>query len=121
MSDNIMTIHLNDVQFYGYHGLYEEEKKLGNTFIVNLSIDFIPGVNKISFIQETIDYVQVYDLLKERMAIPTPLLETIVEDIASRILIEFPIAHKVTIQITKTQVFINSLNGNMAVTLSKTR
>ncbi len=116
-----MTIQLNNVQFYGYHGLYEEEKKLGNTFIVNLSIDFTPGINKITFIQETIDYVLVYDLLKERMAIPTPLLETIVEDIASRILIEFPIAYKVTIEITKAQVFINSLNGNMSVTLTKTR
>ncbi len=121
MSSNIMTIQLNDVQFYGYHGLYAEEKKLGNTFIVNLAIDFIPHVSKINAISDTIDYVQVYALLKERMQTPTPLLETIVEDIANIIFERFTIAQKVSIQITKAKVFIPTLNGNMSVSLSKSR
>ena len=80
-----MTIQLNDVQFYGYHGLYKEEQELGNTFIVNLAIDFVPSVESITNINETIDYVQVYELIKTRMQIPTPLLETIAEDIATNI------------------------------------
>ena len=121
MSNNIMTIQLNNVQFYGYHGLYAEEKKLGNTFIVNLAIDYVPSVTNTTHINETIDYVKVYALVKTRMQMPTPLLETIVEDIASIILDQFPIAQKVNIQITKEKVFIPTLNGNMSVSLSKSR
>lgn len=121
MLDNLMTIHLNDVQFYGYHGLYKEEQKLGNNFIVNLSIDFFPSVNKITAIEETIDYVSVYNIVKQRMQTPTPLLETIVGDIADAIFTQFKLAQKVNIQITKVKVFVNSLNGNMSVSLIKSR
>lgn len=121
MSNNIMTIQLNNVQFYGYHGLYKEEQKVGNNFIVNLSIEFIPTAQKITSISETIDYVQVYHLVNTRMKIPTPLLETIVGDIADSIFEKFSIAQKVNIQITKEKVYIHTLNGNMSVALSKTR
>jgi dihydroneopterin aldolase len=121
MSAHIMTIQLNDVKFYGYHGLYKEEQKVGNNFIVNLSIEYIPTAQKITSIIETIDYVQVYHLVNTRMKIPTPLLETIVGDIADSIFEKFSIAQKVNIQITKEKVYIHTLNGNMSVALSKTR
>jgi dihydroneopterin aldolase len=121
MSAHIMTIQLNDVKFYGYHGLYKEEQKVGNNFIVNLSIEFIPTAQKITCISETIDYVQVYHLVNTRMKIPTSLLETIVGDIADSIFEKFSIAQKVNIQITKEKVYIHTLNGNMSVALSKTR
>ena len=121
MSAHIMTIQLNDVKFYGYHGLYKEEQKVGNNFIVNLSIEYIPTAQKITSIIETIDYVQVYHLVNTRMKIPTPLLETIVVDIADSIFEKFSIAQKVNIQITKEKVYIHTLNGNMSVALSKTR
>jgi dihydroneopterin aldolase len=116
-----MTIRLNNVELYGYHGLYKEEEILGNTFIVNLSVDYIPATTKINDINDTIDYVKVYDMVKERMQRPTPLLETIVEDIATSIFEKFPVAQKVTLEITKTKVFIDTLNGNMSVSLTKSR
>jgi dihydroneopterin aldolase len=121
MPTNIMTIQLNNIELYGYHGLYKEETILGNTFIVNLKVEFIPTVHKINVITETIDYVEVYNMVKERMLQPTPLLETIVEDIATNIFEKFPIAQKVEIEITKPKVFINTLNGNMSVSLTKMR
>lgn len=121
MSNNIMTIQLNNIQFYGYHGLYKEEQKVGNNFIVNLSIEFVPVNHKITSISETIDYVQVYHLVNARMQITTPLLETIVGDIADSIFEKFSMAQKVNIQITKEKVYINTLNGNMSVALSRTR
>ena len=41
-SQNKMRIELNELVFLGYHGLYAEEKKLGNTYKVNVHIDFTP-------------------------------------------------------------------------------
>ena len=121
MPTNIMTIHLNNVELYGYHGVYKEEQIIGNTFIVNLSVEFIPEVTKINKITDTIDYVELYDIAKQRLQTPTALLETIAEDIASSIFAKFPIAQKVILEITKTKVFINTLNGNMSIRLTKTR
>jgi dihydroneopterin aldolase len=116
-----MNIQLHEVTFHGYHGLYEAEKKLGNTFIVNLSIQFTPPKKGITSIDQTIDYITVFELVKERMKIPTPLLETIVGDITELIFEKFSIAELVHIQITKSQMHISSLEGNMSVSLTKTR
>jgi dihydroneopterin aldolase len=121
MQEGTMTIQLNDIHFFGYHGLYKEETKLGNNFIVNMYIKYTPSQNKTTDIDETIDYVKVYELVKARMQKPTPLLETIVEDIVYTILAQYPIAQKVHVQITKEKVYVNNINGNMSVSLTKTR
>ena len=119
--NNFMRISLNDVHFFGHHGIYEEEKILGNTFIVNLYVDFIPAENIIKNISETIDYVTLFELVKARMAKPTPLLETIVTELAETILKDFTIVHTVFVKITKSQVAINTLQGNMSVAITRTK
>ena len=118
---NYMRISLNDVHFFGYHGIYEEEKILGNTFIVNLYVDFIPAENIIKNISETVDYVTLFELVKARMAKPTPLLETIVTELAETILKDFTLVHTVFVKITKSQVAIHTLQGNMSVAITRTK
>ena len=116
-----MRISLNDVHFFGYHGMYEEEKILGNTFIVNLYVDVLPAQAVIKSIAETIDYVTLFELVKLRMAIPTPLLETIVSELAETILQNYITVSEVFIKITKLQVAIKSLEGNMSVAITSKR
>ena len=118
---NQMHIHLNEVVFFGYHGLYAEEKKLGNTYIVNVQIDFTPKTNIVEQLDQTIDYVQVYALVKKWMDIPTPLLETLVCKIADDILLAHPIADKVFIKISKVHMPIPQFDGNVSVSLEKSR
>ena len=77
-----MRISLDKLVFFGYHGLYAEEKKLGNTYIIDVLIDFTPKQSSINHLEQTIDYVQVYALIQKIMAVQTPLLETIVINIA---------------------------------------
>ena len=36
----MLTIQLNNLIFHAYHGLYEEEKIIGNDFEVNLEVKF---------------------------------------------------------------------------------
>jgi dihydroneopterin aldolase len=118
---NQMHIYLNEVVFLGYHGLYAEEKKLGNTYIVNVQIDFTPKTNMVDQLDQTIDYVQVYDLVKKRMDVPTSLLETLVCKIADDILLSHPIADKVFVKITKVIMPIPQFDGNVSVALEKSR
>ena len=68
--------------------MYAEEKKLGNTYIVDVVIDFTPKKSIIDNLDQTIDYVHVYALIKKWMEIPTPLLETLVGLMADDILKE---------------------------------
>ena len=108
---NQMRIYLNEVVFLGYHGLYAEEKKLGNTYKVDVQIDYTPKTNLVDQLDQTIDYVQVYALVKKRMDIPTALLETLVGNIADDILL----AH------TKVHMPIPQFDGKVSVSLEKSR
>ena len=110
----MLSIQLNNLSFFAYHGLYEEEKISGNDFIVNAIIYFYPK-KKIDTISETIDYVSIYELIERRMQIATPLLETIVMDLATLILDKFTLAESVFIELTKQKPPIHNFNGTVSV------
>ena len=116
-----MRISLSQLEFKGFHGLYEAEKKVGNQFTVDLWIDFTPVVDLVNHIDQTIDYVQVYSLVKSIMEIPTPLLETLVGKIADSILLHHPLAEKVFVSITKQKLPILGFVGQTAVSIEKER
>ena len=114
-----MRVCLNDLIFKGYHGLYDAEKKLGNTFRVDITIDFTPKVNIVDQMDQTIDYVEVYQLVKKMMEIPTPLLETLVCKIADQILLDHPIAQYVLVKITKETLPIPFYEGKTSVSIER--
>ena len=122
MSTNqTMRISLNKLLFVGYHGLYPEEKKLGNNYSVEIDIDFTPKQGVIDQLDQTIDYVHVYAIVKKWMEIPTPLLETLVGKIADDILSSHTLANKVFVKITKLHLPISSFEGNVSVKIEKSR
>ena len=122
MSTNqTMRISLNKLLFVGYHGLYPEEKKLGNNYSVEIDIDFTPKQGIIDQLDQTIDYVHVYAIVKKWMEIPTPLLETLVGKIADDILSSQTLANKVFVKITKLHLPISSFEGNVSVKIEKSR
>ncbi len=116
-----MRISLDKLVFFGYHGLYAEEKKLGNTYIVDVLIDFTAKKSIIDNLEQTIDYVQVYALIKKWMSIPTPLLETLVGNMADDILKEQLLAEKVMVKITKQHLPIAEFEGTASVSIEKSR
>ena len=116
-----MHIYLNDLIFNGFHGVYPAEKKIGNTFKVDLRIQLTPVTKTIEKLDQTIDYVQVYALIQKIMAVPTPLLETIVTNIADQILAAHPMAESVYVKITKQQLSVPYFEGITAVDIERTR
>ncbi len=116
-----MHIYLNDLIFNGFHGVYPAEKKIGNTFKVDLRIQLTPTTKTIDQLEQTIDYVQVYALIQKIMAVPTPLLETIVTNIADQILAAHPMAESVYVKITKQQLSVTYFEGTTAVDIERTR
>lgn len=116
-----MHIYLNDLMFNGFHGVYPAEKIIGNTFKVDVRIQLTPTTHRIEQLDQTIDYVQVYQLIQQIMAVPTPLLETIVSNIADQILVEHPIATSIFVKITKQQLSVPFFEGTTAVSIERSR
>ncbi len=69
----------------------------------------------VTHLDETIDYTAVYNLVKEIMQKPEPLLETVVSLIASEILRKFSHAEEVSVSITKLNPPIIAFEGKVGV------
>lgn len=81
------------IQFYAYHGVYEEEKKLGQKFEVDLELYLDlkdAGVN--DDLEKTVNYAFVYEVVN-RLVTETnkKLLEAVAEGVADELLQQFPI------------------------------
>lgn len=86
-----MTIRLQDIEMHAFHGVLEEERRLGNTFRVNvsMSVSDVVGVQT-DRIEDTINYQAVYDIVAQEMAIPSQLLEHVVYRIRRALLAQWP-------------------------------
>jgi dihydroneopterin aldolase len=114
-----MIIELKGLHFFAYHGLYAEERKTGNEFEVNLSVTCLTGDNIITHLSETVNYSQLYKLLKAEMQKPRGLLETFVMEVAEVIHLTFSQVKKIELSITKLQPPIAAFKGTVGVNYSK--
>lgn len=114
----MLSIHLHDVIIHAYHGVYAEEKVLGNDFVVNVTVSYQPAKYPVTSLEDTIDYVAVYELVQKRMNIATPLLETIASEIALEILAQFSLSETVNISIRKQHPPIPAYQGSTGVSLT---
>ena len=117
----MLTIKLNDLRFYGYHGVYEEENITGGDFDVNVVVHFEPVKIPVRHMDETIDYTRLYDLVKRRMNKPTRLIETLAMEIAQEILDTFSIADNIEVTVIKLNPPIPFFRGNISATYSLKR
>lgn len=113
------TIQLRALKFFANHGLHPEEKVVGTTFLVDLDITHPASGKLITNIDETVDYVKAYQIVKRVMKEPKPLLETCCMLIASEVEKNFPTAKAVSLTITKLSPPINNFIGKVAVSYSK--
>jgi dihydroneopterin aldolase len=79
----IYQVRLEDVRLFGYHGLFAEERILGNWFVLNLSISKLITQDFEDDIMRTMDYGQLNAICVDIMKQPVDLLETLCERIAA--------------------------------------
>jgi dihydroneopterin aldolase len=89
-------IHLNEMEFYGYHGALPEETKLGQRFRVTVSLATdLSEAGKTDNLDKTVNYAEVYHVCRSIVeGEPVKLIETVAEKIATNVMEEF--ATKVT-------------------------
>lgn len=114
----MLTIKLKDLNFRGFHGLYPEERILGGNFVVNLEVEYQPQPVIIQEIWQTLDYERLFEMVKARMALPTPLLETIAMELTAEILQKFQHVSRVSVEIEKKNPPIPGLSGSVVVAYS---
>jgi dihydroneopterin aldolase len=104
---------------HGYHGVHEEEKKVMNSFEINLDVRFEEGAAEFLHLQETISYVELFNIVHEEMQVPVLLLERLCSSIVNKIKSRFSFVSEIEISIYKMQAPIKNFQGKLGVSLKK--
>ncbi len=96
------SIYLKNVRLHAYHGVLPQERTVGNDYVVNLNVEYdFSHAMQTDDLAHTVNYAELYQLIKEEMAIPSSLIEHVAGRIGHRIFSTYPAIHKLTIDITK--------------------
>jgi len=116
-------IYFNGMEFYGYHGVFPEENKLGQRFIVDMELYLDLGVaGETDQLENTINYAEVYHLCKGIMENETyQLVEKVAQQIANRSLTGFPLLNEVMVRVTKPDPPIPGHYRSVAVEIRRGR
>lgn len=118
-----MKICLNEMVFYGFHGVFAEERSLGQRFIVSLHLTTDAAHDDlIHKLDDTVDYTKVYALLKVIMESDQfQLLETVANAILDRVLQEFTLVSKAEVFIQKPSVAIQGSLKSVEIVMERVR
>ena len=96
-------IALEGMRFYAHHGFYEEERAIGGKYVVDIYFDV--DFNEASATDElsgTINYEEVYMLVKNIMMTSVKLIEHLGKKILDEMKTKYPQVTAIELKISKT-------------------
>ncbi|MGA1830737.1 dihydroneopterin aldolase [Rhizobium wenxiniae] len=99
----IFQVTLKNCAFYAHHGVFEQEKALGQRFFVDVVLDVEAGDALVSDdIEQTVHYGLVYELVEKIMTgSRRNLIETLANDVALGLTVWSPMIRRVEVAIRK--------------------
>ena len=95
-------VFLQGVRFYAFHGVMPQERKVGGEFLVDLRVGYpILTAMDTDEVTDTLNYAELYQLVKAEMDVPSKLLEHVAGRIVRKIQEQFPRVSSISLKITK--------------------
>ena len=95
-------IFIDGARFFAYHGVGEQERLVGNTYTVSLRMEVdLRQASLTDDLVDTVSYAEIYEAIRQEMAIPSHLLEHVAGRIAQRVLRDFPRVKAVDLRLAK--------------------
>ena len=90
------------MRLHAYHGVLEQERIVGNDYVVNLCVDYPLEEACVSDdVCDTLNYAVAAGIIKEQMAQSSNLLENVAYRIAQSIKQTYPACGAITVDIRK--------------------
>jgi len=115
-------IHLENMEFYAYHGHYLEEQKIGNKYKISLSLK--TNLQKAALtdkLEDTLNYYEVYQLIKKEMKNQSFLLENIAYRIIKSIFNNFSSVEMVNLKISKMNPPVGGIMECVTIEMTRKR
>jgi 7,8-dihydroneopterin aldolase/epimerase/oxygenase len=117
-----MTIELVGLVVFGHHGYLEEERRLGQRFVVDIEIEVPDTATRSDVIEDTVDYRHVAELVREVFSGPERLLlEALAGAAADGILERFDDVERARVRIRKPDVVIEPPVDYAAISVERAR
>ena len=116
-------IYVNGMRFYGYHGVFEEENRLGQRFTVDLmcEMDLAPA-GQTDDLENGVSYAGLYQVVEEIVTgEPVNLLETLGERITTSVLAHSDLIQRVTVKVIKPDPPIPGHYDSVAIEMTRGR
>ncbi|GHA71526.1 dihydroneopterin aldolase [Pontibacter akesuensis] len=115
-------ITLEGMEFFAFHGYYDEEQKIGNKYGIDLTIHTdLQRTAASDKLEETVNYEVLYALVLEEMKSPARLLEHLGHRIIDKVYNAFPFVQLVKVDVYKYNPPLGGICKWAKVTLEEAR
>lgn len=116
-------IFVNKMEFYGYHGVLPEENRLGQRFVIDLSVSVdLQKAGQTDQLEYSVNYGELYRVCKEIVeGNPVKLIETLAERISGKVLKEFTLVSEITVKVIKPDPPIPGHYQSVAIEITRRR
>ncbi len=114
---------LNEMEFYGYHGVFQEENKLGQRFRVTVELHLdLRKSGQSDELEDSVNYAEIYSIAKSVVeGDAMNLVEAVAEKISSEILETFKVVESCKITLIKPDPPIPGHYQSVAVEINRSR
>lgn len=113
------TILVEGINVYAHHGCLDEEGRIGCNYTVDVTMetDFTEAAQT-DDLTKTIDYVIVYNIVREQMGIRAKLLEQVGQRIVDALKKEFSTLKKLSVKVTKLNPPMNGHVDKVSIVIT---
>lgn len=112
-------ISIEGMEFFAYHGCFKEEQLIGTKFNVDIFLTVNTTKAELSdSLQDTVNYQEVFQLVKKEMETTSKLLEHVGNRILNGLKNKFPQIEKATLKIRKMNPPLGGKMDFVSVTLN---
>jgi dihydroneopterin aldolase len=117
-----LTIEVYGLVLFGHHGYLEAERRVGQRFLVDLWVDVEETAAASDEIEDTVDYRQLAELVRDVFAGPErQLLEGLAGAVADGVLERFPGAGRARVRVRKPDVILEPTAEHAAIIIERSR
>lgn len=110
------------MEFHAYHGCLEHETQLGNTFYVTVALTLnteLAGCT--DKLEDTLNYQEVYDIVKTEMEKPSKLIEHVARRITESLLNSLQQIEAINLKLKKMNPPLGAKVASVCIEIEKNR
>lgn len=117
------TIRLRQMEFYAQHGVLPQERVVGGRYMVDVALDV--RLDEAALLHDclegTVNYAEVYEVVREEMDVPSKLLEHVAARILKAVMKNFSLVERASVNVCKVNPPMGAVCQGASVELTAVR